>query len=129
MYRNYDEHSTISSNIPVNLPPTAAANVPAHGPGTSPLIPAGLFGFGLFGLALRRKAIFYRKLLNGASLGLLLMGAVMGFGGCTNNSYTKTIKVPTYTTPSGTYKVSILVTDPGSGVTESLPFTLSLTIQ
>ena len=120
---------TISSNIPVNLPPTAAANVPAHGPGTSPLIPAGLFGFGLFGLALRRKAIFYRKLLNGASLGLLLMGAVMGFGGCTNNSYTKTIKVPTYTTPSGTYKVSILVTDPGSGVTESLPFTLSLTIQ
>jgi len=120
---------TISSNIPVNLPPATAANVRVHGSGTSPLIPAGLFGFGLFGLALRRRAIFNRKLLNGASLGLLLMGVVMGFGGCTNNSYTKTPLAQKYTTPSGTYKVSILVTNSASGVTESLPFTLGVTIQ
>jgi hypothetical protein len=120
---------TISSNIPVNLPPATAANVPANRPGTSPLIPAGFLGLGLFGLALRRRAIFNHKLLNSVSLALLLIGAVMGFGGCTNNSYTQQIKVPVYTTPAGTYKVSILVTDPSSGAQESLPFTIPVTIQ
>jgi hypothetical protein len=120
---------TISTNIPVNLPPASAAIAPAHRPGAPPLIPAGLLGLGLFGLALRRRAIFNHKLLNGASLGLMLIGMVMGFGGCTNTSYTKTPPVQTFTTPSGTYKVSILVSDPSSGAVESLPFTLPFTVK
>jgi sugar lactone lactonase YvrE len=119
---------TISSNIPVNLPP-AAARVQTHGSGTSPLIPAGIFGLGLFGLALRRRAIFNRYLLNITWLALLLVGAAMGFGGCTNSSYTQSIKVQQYTTPSGTYNVSIQVTDPSSGALESLPFTIPVTIK
>jgi hypothetical protein len=119
---------TISSNIPVNLPP-AAARVQTHGFGNSPIIPAGIFGLGLFGLAMRRRAIFSRKLLNGAGLALMLIGITMGFGGCTNSSYTQTIHKGVYPTPSGTYKVSILVEDPVSGAVQSLPFTLPLTIQ
>jgi sugar lactone lactonase YvrE len=120
---------TITSNIPVNLPPSATASVRTHGTGASPLIPAGIFGLGLFGLALRRRAIFNRYLLNVTGLVLLLAGAAMGFGGCTNSSYTQQIKVQKYTTPSGTYNVSIQVTDPSSGAVESLPFTLPVTIQ
>ena len=115
---------TLSSNIPVNV-----GSVRAPGIGDSPIIPAGIFGLGLFGLAMRRKKIFNRKLLNSASLALLLIASVMGFGGCTNSSYTQTPPVQKYTTPSGTYHVSILVTNPSSGAVESLPFTLAVTIQ
>ena len=39
------------------------------------------------------------------------------------------MEVPVYTTPSGTYKISIQVTDTQTGVVESLPFTLGVTIQ
>jgi sugar lactone lactonase YvrE/uncharacterized protein (DUF2141 family) len=120
---------TISSNIPVNLPPGGTASVQTHGSGTSPLIPAGIFGLGLFGLALRRKTIFNRKLLNSAGAVLMLIGVVMGVGGCTNSSYTKTPPPLKFTTTPGTYQVGIVVTDPGNGNLESLPFTLPVTIQ
>jgi len=110
---------TISSNIPVNVPPTATANVQAHGAGSSPLIPAGIFGIGLFGLALRRREIFNRRLLNGVVLLLMLAGVAMSFGGCTNSSYTKTPVVKKYTTAPGTYNISIQVSDPTTGVVVS----------
>jgi hypothetical protein len=119
---------TITTNIPVNLPPGGVAKVQTHGSSTSPLIPAGIFGLGLFGLALRRKEIFNRKLLNGAGVALMLIGIVISVGGCTNSAYTKTPVAPKFTTTPGTYNVSILVTDPTKGTVRSLPFTLSLTV-
>lgn len=120
---------TISSNIPVNLPPSTTASLRPHESGSSPLIPAGIFGLGLFGLVMRRKAIFNGKLLNSIALSLMLIGVALGFGGCTNSAYTKTPPPLKFTTKSGTYSVSIKVTDPASGVTQSLPFTLTLTIK
>ena len=119
---------TLSSNIPVNIAPTAS-NVPLNGPHSSPLLPAGVFGLGLLGLALRRRAIFNRYLLNAVCCILFLAGAVIGMTSCTNSSYSKPPKVPTYTTPSGSYNVSIVVSNPATGVVESLPFTVGVTIQ
>ena len=84
---------------------------------------------GLLGLALRRRAIFNRSLLNLICLVLFFAGAVMGITSCTNSGYTHTPQVPVYTTQSGTYKISIQVTDTATGVVESLPFTLGVTIQ
>jgi sugar lactone lactonase YvrE len=120
---------TVSTNIPVNLPPGGVASVQTHRSNTSPLIPAGIFGFGLFGLALRRKKIFNRGLLNGVGAALMLIGVVMGVGGCTNSSYTKTPPPLKFTTTPGTYQLGIVVTDPGTGKVESLPFTLAVTVQ
>ena len=118
---------TLSSNIPVNIPPTAS-NVPLNGPHSSPLLPASFFGLGLLGLALRRRAIFNRYLLNLVCLVSLLAGAVVGMTSCTNSSYSKPPKVPTYTTPSGPYNISIVVSNPSTGAVESLPFTVGVTI-
>jgi hypothetical protein len=115
---------TISTNIPVNIGSTQQI-----GSRTSPLVLASLFGLGLLGLGLRRKAIFNRYLLGMVSLALFLTGAMMGLTSCTNSSYTKTPAVPTYTTPTGTYNVSVIVTNPGNAAQESLPFTLPVTIQ
>ena len=119
---------TLSSDIPVNLNPSAA-NVPMDRSHSSPLLLAGVFGLGLLGLALRRRAIFNRYLLNLVCLVLFLGGAVMGIASCTNSGYTKTIKVPVYTTASGSYNISIVVSDPTTGNIESQPFTLGVTIQ
>jgi len=119
---------TISTDIPVNLPPGSSAKVRALGAGTSPLIPAGIFGVGLFGLAMRRRAIFKHKLLSCAWIALLLVGTVMGFGGCTNSSYTHTPPRQVYTTATGTSNVSIVVLDPTTKAVVSLPFTLPLTV-
>jgi sugar lactone lactonase YvrE len=119
---------TISTNIPVNIPPTAS-NVPMRTPRSSPLLPAGLFGLGLLGLAVRRRKIFNRYWLGAGCLVLFLAGSVLGVTSCTNSSYTHTPAVPTYTTPSGTYNVSIVITNPSSGQVQSLPFTLGVTIQ
>ncbi len=90
---------------------------------------AGIFGLGLLGLTLRRKAIFNRSLLNLICLVLFLAGTVMGITSCTNSNYTHTPVVPVYKTPIGTYKISIQVTDTTTGVVESLPFTLGVNIQ
>ncbi len=119
---------TLSSNIPVNIP-ASASNVPMNRSHSSPLLPAGVFGLGLLGLALRRRAIFNRYLINLVCLVSFLAGTVMGITSCTNSSYSHPPKVPTYTTPSGAYNVSIVVANPSTGVVESLPFTLGVTIQ
>ena len=118
---------TLSTNIPVNIP--IASNTHRSQPFESPLSLAGIFGLGLLGLTLRRRAIFNRSLLNLICLVLSFAGAVMGITSCTNSNYTHTPVVPVYTTPSGTYKISIQVTDTATGVVESLPFTLGVTIQ
>ncbi|MGH9607053.1 MAG: Ig-like domain repeat protein [Terracidiphilus sp.] len=119
---------TLSTNIPVNIP-ASASNAPRPQPFRSPLGLAGIFGLGLLGLALRRRAIFNRHLLNLVCLVLFFAGAVMGITSCTNAGYTKTIKVPVYTTPSGTYNITVQVTNTATGEVESLPFTLGVTIQ
>jgi hypothetical protein len=119
---------TLSTNIPVNIPATAR-NVPMGRSHTSPFALAGVFGLGLLGLALRRRAIFNRYLLNLVCFVLLFAGAMMGITSCTNSGYTHTPQVPVYTTPSGTYKITIQVTNTATGVVESLPFTLGVTIQ
>jgi sugar lactone lactonase YvrE len=115
---------TISTNIPVNV-----GSLEKNNSRTSPLLLTGLFGLGLLGLSLRRRRIFNRYLLNAGCLALFLAGTVLGLSSCTNSSYTHTPPVPKYTTPTGTYTVSIVVTNPGTGQVESLPFTLSVTIQ
>ncbi len=119
---------TLTTNIPVNIP-ASASNTQRPKSFTSPLSLAGIFGLGLLGLALRRRAIFNRYLLNLVCLVLFFAGTVMGITSCTNSGYTHTPKVPVYTTPSGTYRISIQVSDTRTGVVESLPFTLGATIQ
>ena len=119
---------TLTTNIPVNIP-TSASNTQKAQPLRTPLALAGMFGLGLLGLALRRRAIFNRYLLNLVCLVLFFAGTVMGITSCTNSGYQGHIQVPHYTTPSGTYKISIQVTDTQTGVVESLPFTLGVTIQ
>ncbi len=119
---------TISTNIPVNVPPTSGS-LEKDKSRTSPFVLAGLFGLGLLGLAVRRRRIFNRYLLDAGCLVLFLAGTVLGVTSCTNSSYTHTPVVPKYTTMSGQYNVSIIVTNPSSGEVESLPFTLPVTIQ
>jgi hypothetical protein len=106
-----------------------ASNTHRSQPFGSPLSLAGIFGLGLLGLALRRKAIFNRSLLDLICLVLFFAGAVMGLTSCTNSNYTHTPVVPVYTTKTGTYNISIQVTDVATGVVESQPFTLGVTIQ
>jgi hypothetical protein len=120
---------TLTTNIPVNIPPASASNTQRPQPFRSPLALAGIFGLGLLGLALRRRAIFNRYLLDLVCLVLFFAGTVMGITSCTNSGYSTPPPIPHYTTPSGTYNVSIQVTDTATGVVESLPFTLGVTIQ
>ncbi|MGP8250482.1 MAG: Ig-like domain repeat protein [Terracidiphilus sp.] len=115
---------TVSTNIPVNV-----GSLERERSRTSPLALAGLFGLGLLGLALRRRRLFNRYFLGAGCLVLFLAASVMDITSCTNSSYTHTPAVPKYTTPSGTYNVSIVVTNPSTGQVESLPFILSVTIQ
>ena len=118
---------TFTTNIPVNIP--TASSMHGSQPFGSPLDLAGIFGLGMLGLALRRRAIFNRYLLNLICLGLFFAGTVMGITSCTNSNYTHTPPVPSYTTPAGTYKISIQVTNTATGAVESLPFTLGVTVQ
>ncbi len=116
---------TLSTNIPVNVGNTSSR----LSNGTSPFALAGVFGLGLLGLALRRKKVVNRYLLNAIVVAMFLAGAVMGFTGCSNSGYTTTPPAPHYTTPAGTYNVSIIATDEVSGKQYSLPFTLQVTIK
>ena len=115
-------HVTISSNLPVNV---GALRRPA---GPSPIEYASLFGLGVLGLALRRKTRLNVKLFTGICL-VVLAGAMVGLGGCTNSGYTHTPPSPQVTTPTGTYQVSIYTIDLTNNQRSSLPFTLTLTIQ
>jgi sugar lactone lactonase YvrE len=119
---------TLSSNIPVNIP-TTSSNVPMDRSHLSPLLPAGIFGLGMLGLALRRRRIVNRYLLNLMCLMLFLAGTVIGLTSCTNSSYSHPPPVPHYKTTPGNYNMSIVVTDPITGALESQPFTLGVTIQ
>ncbi|HTV82994.1 MAG TPA: Ig-like domain repeat protein [Acidobacteriaceae bacterium] len=116
---------TISSNIPTNIP-TSARGLP---PETSGFALAGVLGLGLLGLGLRKRKLISQGLFQVVCLTLLLAGSVVGFTGCTNSGYTHTPPAPHYVTPSGTYKVSIIVTDEASGAQDSLPFTIPVTVK
>jgi hypothetical protein len=118
---------TLATNIPVNIG-SSTSSVQRAQPFSSPFDLAGIFGLGLLGLALRRRAILNRYLLNLICLMLFLAGTMMGVTSCTNSSYTKTPPTPHYVTPSGPYTITIQVSSPTTGVVESLPFTLPVTI-
>ena len=114
-------HVTISSNLPVN--------VSAVRTGKSPIAFAGIFGLSLVGLALRRRGKLNRSPLTLICLMLLFGGSLVGLSGCTNSGYSHAPPAPQVTSPSGTYNVSIYAVDLSSGLTTSLPFTLSLTMK
>ena len=111
---------TISTNIPVNES--------ALRTGRSPIAFAGMFGLGLLGLVLRRKAKFNRSALTLVCLVLLFAGTLVGFTGCTNSGYTTTPPSPHVVTPAGTYNVSFYTLDLVTNQISSLPFTLSVTV-
>jgi hypothetical protein len=116
-------HVTISSNLPVNV---GALRKQPSGP--SPIEYAGLFGLGVLGLALRRKTRLNVKMFTAICL-VVLAGATVGLGGCTNSGYTHTPPSPQVVTPTGTYQVSIYTIDLTNNQRSSLPFTLTLTVQ
>jgi Bacterial Ig-like domain (group 3) len=112
---------TLSSNLPVNV-----GSLSTH---TSPIAFAGVFGLGLIGLAFRRKTKQFRAALDMVCLMLLLTASLMGVSGCTNSGYTTTPPAPHVVTPSGSYNIRLYATDPVSGITKTLPFTLPVTVK
>lgn len=109
---------TISTDVPVN--------VGAIQKSPSPIAFAGIVGLGLLGLVFRRKRSRISSLL---CLMVVCIGILGGLSGCTNSNYTQTPPSPHVTTPSGTYQVSIIGTDPITAKTTSLPFTLTVTVK
>jgi hypothetical protein len=114
-------HVTISSNLPVNVGELRTERI-------STIAYAGLFGLGVLGFALRKRAKKYRKALTMCCLLLAFAGAAAGLTGCTNSGYSHTPTSPHVTTPAGTYQVSIYTLDLDTNQVSSLPFTLSVTI-
>jgi sugar lactone lactonase YvrE len=112
---------TISTNVPVNGG-TASLRT-----GSMPWALAGLFGFGIFGLAFGGKTRFNSRALTIICLMLILTGAVFGVSACTNNGYTHTPAAPVVTTPSGTSNVEVTTT--WNGALVSLPFALPVTVK
>ena len=112
---------TISTNLPVNVAQIR--------PAPMPYVFAGLFGFGLLGLTLRRRMKVYRVALTSLCVLFMLLGGMLGISGCTNAGYTTTPPAPHVVTPSGTYNVRLYATDPHDGTVKSLPFTLAVTIK
>jgi hypothetical protein len=112
---------TISTDVPVNVGEVRS--------GASPIAFAGLFGLSLLGLALRRRGKFNRSALSLCCLMVMFAGALVGFTGCTNAGYTHTPPSPHVTTPTGTYQVSVIGTDPKSGAVTTLPFTVTFTVK
>ncbi len=112
---------TLSSNLPVN--------VASNQCGPMPYAFAGLFGLGLAGLTLRRRAVLHRNALSLLSVLLLLAVVATGLSGCTNSNYTSTPPAPHVTTPSGTYNVRLYATDPYDGTVKTLPFTIPVTVK
>jgi hypothetical protein len=113
-------HVTINTNLPVNVGQLRT--------GPSPIAFAGLFGLGLFGLALRARGKFKGPAITLLCLVLSFAGAFAGLTGCTNSGYTQTPPAPHVITPPGTYNVSIYGVDLTTGKVSSLPFTLGVTI-
>ncbi len=116
---------TISTNVPVNV-----ARLQSHGLDRSSLAFAGVFSFGLLSLLFGGKTRFDGRALKMLCLTLLLMGASVGVTACSNSGYTQTPPAPHVTTPSGTYNVRIVTTDPSANnAVVSLPFTIGVTVQ
>ena len=112
---------TISTNVPVNSGGTAAVK-----PGPAPWALAGLFGFGLLGLAFGKKSRLNSRALTMFCLMLLFAAAVFGVSACSNSGYTHTPPSPVVTTPAGSSNVAVNITWEGKIV--SLPFTLPVTV-
>ena len=113
---------TISTNVPVNS--GAGASAQRKPPS---LALAGIFAFGLIGLAFGRKTRFAGRTLTLVFLGLLSLSTVLGVTACTNSSYTHTPPAPVVATPAGSS--SVVVTATWNGAVVSLPFTLPVTVQ
>ncbi len=113
---------TISTNVPVNGGASASLRTEPV-----PWTLAGLFGFGLFGLAFGRKTRFNGRLLTILCMILILTSALFGVSACSNSGYTHTPPAPIVTTPSGTSNVVITTT--WNGTLVSLPFTLPVTVK
>jgi hypothetical protein len=109
-------HMTVSTNVPVNV---GTASV--SGSGSPPWALAGVFGFGLIGLAFGRKTRFNGRALTIVCLMLLFAGAVFGVTACNNSSYTHTPPAPVVTTPAGTYNIEVAVYQFNANVTLPLP--------
>jgi hypothetical protein len=112
---------TISTNIPVN---GGTASLRTE---STPWALAGLFGFGVFGLAFGKKSRFHSRMLTIVCVMLILTGALFGVTACSNMGYTHTPPKPIVTTPSGTSNVTITTTWNGSLV--SLPYALPVTVK
>jgi hypothetical protein len=116
-------HVTVSTNVPVNSGSSAALRK-----GPAPWALAGIFGFGLVGLAFGKKTRFNGRALTILCLVLLLAGSVFSVTACTNGSYTHTPAAAVAVTPAGTTNIIIQATD-SNGTVISLPFTLPITVQ
>jgi hypothetical protein len=102
---------TISSNVPVNGGTAASATrVPAWAL-------AGLFGLGLMGIFAGRKRV--NRYLSVLGFAVMISGGIAFVSSCTNSGYSTPLSAPKVTTPSGTYNVQIITTDP-SGLQNSL---------
>ncbi len=112
---------TINSNVPVN-----SGALQKFDSRRQTIVFAGLFGFGVFGLFLRRRTRFHSRMLT--ILCVALFGSsLLGVIGCTNAGYTNTPPTPVVTTPSGTSTVTVTATSNGAVV--SLPFSLPVTVK
>jgi sugar lactone lactonase YvrE len=114
---------TINTNVPVNS--GSSASVETKAPGWAL---AGMFGFGLIGLAFRGKFRFDGRALMIVCLILLSLGGIFGVAACTNTGYTHTPPAPVVTTPAGSSSVVVTATDNTLGKVVSLPFTLPVTV-
>jgi len=114
---------TISTNVPVN----SGALIDLD-PRPKTMFLAGMFGFGLLGLFLRRRTRLNSRMLTILSVALFA-GLLSGIIGCTNSGYTKTPPTPVVTTPSGASSVTVTATSAATGQVVSLPFTLPVTVK
>jgi sugar lactone lactonase YvrE len=112
---------TISTNVPVNSGSSAAVKS-----GPAPWALAGMFGFGLLGLAFGKKTRFNGRALTIICLMLLFVSAAFGVSACSNSGYTHTPPSPVVTTPAGS--ASVQVTTTYLGKVNSLPYTLPVTV-
>jgi len=113
---------TISTNVPVD---SGSSSVAVRS-GPAPWALAGMFGFGLLGLAFGKKTRFNGRALTLICLMLLFASAVFGVSACSNSGYTHTPPSPVVTTPAGSSNVAVNITWEGKVV--SLPYTLPVTV-
>jgi len=113
---------TISTNVPVNSGGSASLR-----PASRPWALASIVGFGLAGLFFGKRKRLGGRYLTLLCIVALSISAIFGVSACTNAGYTHTPPAPVVTTPSGSASVQVIATE--NGVTQSLPFTLPVTVQ